>query len=183
MSRNSPDRRIAKTHASLGAALFVLLQRESWNAITIQQICDTANVARATFYTHFETKIALLDFLIAEQLKFQEFSAVHVQGPQNYVWFLAWLIDHLTSNRALFSRIAADPEAQVVLVRFKAALVQKFASTLKRDGIVASEATSTFVLGGTFDALIAWSKHWKVKQLPQLKTEILAMSARVLEAA
>ena len=182
MSRNNPDRRIAKTYVSLGAALFELMQRQSWNAITIQQICDTANVARASFYSHFETKIALLDFIIAEQLRFQEFGAGQVPASRHYVSFLAWLIDHLTSNRPLFSRIAAEPEAQPVLARFKAALAQKFAVALKRDGIIASEPTLAFVLGGTFDALIAWSRHWKVKQLPQLRADILTMAARVLEA-
>ena len=182
MSKNSPDRRIAKTRASLGTALFKLMQSQSWNTITIQEICDTADVARASFYAHFDTKIALLDFLIAKQLASQEFGTQRALGLRDYVAFLSWLIDHLTGNRPLFSRIAQEPESQSVLMRFKQALLTQFASALKRDGLAVTETKMAFVLGGTFDALIQWSRHWKIKQIPQLQIDILGMAARVLES-
>ena len=181
MSRIKPDRRIAKTRSGLALALFELMQSQNWNAITVRQICETANVARASFYAHFETKIDLLDYLIAEQFSLEEINVVDSKSAPSYVNFLVWLVDHLTSSKPLFSRFAREPEMLPVLARFKMALAKQFSTVLKRDGIIVDETAIAFVLGGTFDALIVWSRQWKIKLVPQLRADILTMAAKILE--
>ena len=180
MSNFKPDRRIAKTRKSLGAALFELLQNNSWNGISIQQICDTANVSRASFYAHFDTKVALLDSIIEQQLFVVSQPNLSPTDGRTYLIFLTWLIDHITSNKRLFSRIAQDPEAQPVLSRFKTALTKELVTALKKDNLFTNNTAVAFILGGTFDALIMWSRDWKIKQLPQLKIDILAYASRVI---
>ena len=50
------DRREHKTLQALHRALMSLLLRKKYEAITIQEIIDTANVGRSTFYAHFSNK-------------------------------------------------------------------------------------------------------------------------------
>jgi AcrR family transcriptional regulator len=182
MLKKVPDRRLAKTRASLAHALFALMQKQSWNSISIQALCDEANVARASFYAHFESKLALLEFLIAEVFEKQIASAAQGDRTKAYVFFLTWLVDHVTSSRALFSKIANEPEATPVLDRFKRALSRKFSEALKHDGIIADEWAITFAMGGIFDLLIHWSKRWRVAELPELRLRILIMSQAIVEA-
>lgn len=54
------DRRIERTRQSLHQALIALLLETPYDAITVQQILDRANVGRSTFYTHFKDKEDLL---------------------------------------------------------------------------------------------------------------------------
>lgn len=56
------DRRIQRTRALLRGALMQLIvdDEKAYDAITIQDITDTANVARTTFYLHFTDKDDLL---------------------------------------------------------------------------------------------------------------------------
>src|SRR5260370_21797664 len=54
------DRRAARTRRALHGALISLILRKGYDAITIQEIIDEADVGRATFYAHYRSKEDLL---------------------------------------------------------------------------------------------------------------------------
>lgn len=54
------DPRIRRTQMLLQNALSSLLESKSFNEITITDICKQADIARITFYQHYESKEALL---------------------------------------------------------------------------------------------------------------------------
>lgn len=56
------DRRRRKTRIAIFEAFTELLSKKDFNHITVAEIIDNADVGRATFYSHFETK----DFLLKE---------------------------------------------------------------------------------------------------------------------
>ena len=56
------DRRQRKTREAIFTAFTQLLSVKDFNRITVGEIIDKADVGRATFYSHFETK----DFLLKE---------------------------------------------------------------------------------------------------------------------
>lgn len=54
------DPRIRRTRTQLQSALVTLLESKSFSDITITDICRQADVARITFYQHYDSKEALL---------------------------------------------------------------------------------------------------------------------------
>jgi AcrR family transcriptional regulator len=54
------DRRIERTKTLLRDALLELIVEKGYNAVSIQDIVDRANVARTTFYLHYKDKDELL---------------------------------------------------------------------------------------------------------------------------
>ena len=50
------DRRISRTRMLLQHALNSLILKKDYEAITVQDICDAANVGRSTFYAHYTSK-------------------------------------------------------------------------------------------------------------------------------
>lgn len=50
------DRRVSRTRGALEAALIELLEHTDYQDITVQAICDTADVGRSAFYQHFTSK-------------------------------------------------------------------------------------------------------------------------------
>ena len=57
------DRRITKTRKAIYNAFLQLLNQKDYEAITVQEIIDLADVGRSTFYSHYESKELLLDEL------------------------------------------------------------------------------------------------------------------------
>ena len=60
---STQDRRITKTRKAIYAAFLQLLNQKDYEAITVQEIIDLADVGRSTFYSHYESKELLLDEL------------------------------------------------------------------------------------------------------------------------
>jgi AcrR family transcriptional regulator len=54
------DRRVRRTRRNLAEALTELILERSYEAITVQDILDRADIGRSTFYAHFRDKEALL---------------------------------------------------------------------------------------------------------------------------
>lgn len=60
------DRRQRKTRNAIFDAFIALLSEKSYHEITVEQVIRRADVGRATFYAHFETKEFLLKALCQE---------------------------------------------------------------------------------------------------------------------
>ena len=59
-SNVSGDRRVRRTKGSLHSALNALILKKGFEATTIKEIVETANVGRSTFYAHHGGKEGLL---------------------------------------------------------------------------------------------------------------------------
>ena len=55
-SKQKIDRRVLRTRDRLGDALIALMQEKPFDAITVQEVLDRADVSRSTFYVHYRNK-------------------------------------------------------------------------------------------------------------------------------
>ncbi len=60
MAAKAQDRRVQRTRKLLRDALMELMLEKGYDAVTVQDIIDRANVGRSTFYAHFIDKQQLL---------------------------------------------------------------------------------------------------------------------------
>ncbi len=150
MSEKSPDRRIARTQTALWTALQGLLQSHSWDDITIKMICQSGDVARSSFYAHFDTKLDLLDFgfstVLADLLPLAE---TNTTASSTFVT-TEWMVEHILENPGFFMRVSRSQSDVVLFSRFTKALEDLLAHELAAMGIVAPAPTVTFCIGGAF---------------------------------
>ena len=81
------DRRITKTRKAIYQAFLYLLNQKDYEAITVQEIIDLADVGRSTFYSHYESKELLFHHL---------FERTQYLSPQDY---LAHIFQHFKKNQ------------------------------------------------------------------------------------
>jgi AcrR family transcriptional regulator len=58
--KRKDDRRASRTRRSLSGVLIQLIQEKHYDAITVQDVIDRADVGRSTFYAHYRDKEDLL---------------------------------------------------------------------------------------------------------------------------
>lgn len=154
--KKRPDRRIERTRAALWGALFDLIHNHEWEEINVRQICEKADVARSSFYLHFQNKLELLDYGFEIELGgAQAFVLTKNTPPKTYA-SLAWLVDHLVTGGESFNKSAAANG--VIFARFQQSVAALFVSELEFHNRSYSKADICFVIGGVFAYLRDWAK-------------------------
>jgi AcrR family transcriptional regulator len=127
------DRRVRRTRELLRNALTSLILEEGYERVTVQDICDRADVGRSTFYAHFQDKEELLlsgfDGL-QEDLR-QAFADHEQQTPARQTGSGSWaalaVIEHLADYRAVSSMLGRRGSAVAI------ARLRRILSELLRD--------------------------------------------------
>ena len=120
------DRRQRKTREAIFSALIELLSVKPFSQITVGEIIEQADVGRATFYAHFETK----DFLLKElcdDLFCHIFDAEHIAHPEHRHLFqcdapdspFLHLFQHLLKNDNHILELLSCPNNELFLQDFK----------------------------------------------------------------
>jgi AcrR family transcriptional regulator len=159
------DRRVQRTRQLLHASLMALIQEKGFEALTVQNVIDRANVGRATFYAHFDSKEDLLASGIdnlRELLKQRQREAPsRRESDERLFAFSRELFTHANEHRTVFRAMVGKRSGAVVQL-----LLQKMLVDLVRDEVKATwwgvesdtpvEAVSQFIGGGLFGLLLWW---------------------------
>jgi len=91
------DIRSVRTFQALQDAMFSLLEKHNFNEITVIQLCEEAQLKRATFYKHFKDLTVFMDYCIVNM--FHELFPPICQNapPTTKADFVAGLFDNIFS--------------------------------------------------------------------------------------
>lgn len=177
-----PDRRTNRTQAALRKALLDLIAEKEYSEITVEEVVQRADVARATFYLHYKDKDELLlDYftgLISDRLQqFARFSLslLGVGGTGDPVLSLpvserpiAGVFQHASENAALY-RLALKGEGSLVIAeqlrRFTIEALDDLLQTkVKEAGLetnlqVPLDLVAHAYVGGFLACLSWWLEH------------------------
>ena len=161
------DARIIKTRRSLYIAFLKLLSEKNYDDITINEICNRAEVRRATFYKHFSDKSSFAEAMTAHLISsFDENMRLtnthmdysveyHIQYLKELVRFLVERIDaiRLLGKSNMYPNLVA----LVINENYKALLERLTNSAKNGMKLVASPDTiATILAGGVGAGLNRW---------------------------
>jgi len=188
------DRRIERTQQLLRGALFSLIQEKGFEALSVQDIIDRANVGRATFYTHFDNKQDLLvsgfDDLRASLKERQREAIARGASVEERVFaFSQEMFAHANEHREIFQAMVGKESGaaiQRLLHKLLVDLVRddvKAAVPRKDGGSVPTEALVQFIGGGLFGLLMWWLDGKMRPSVEDINTTFRRLAIPALKAA
>lgn len=175
------DRRVQRTRHALRQALLALLLERDWEAVSVQDVCDRADVGRSTFYVHFADKEDLLlggiDELRAALLH------PHAAAPQaGPLPFVRGLVAHAHAQRSLFRALVGRHGGQAVLRSFRELVVDLVRHDLAglAPGGPHLEPAARFIAGGLLEVLSWWLESKSALGPDQIERWFLELSTPVM---
>lgn len=166
------DRRIQRTRDLLQKSLIELINERSYDSITIQEIVDRANVARTTFYVHYNSKDEL--FMSCHESIVSDFqfgprhllSREELLSPEAPSGMLS-AFRHLEEARALMYPIFQGKDGPLILRRIRDGSTQDIEASLRAafaeaDSAIPLDVLANYLAGARI-ALVQW---WLEKRQP-----------------
>jgi AcrR family transcriptional regulator len=118
--RAKEDRRVGRTRKLLEDALHDLIAEKGYEAVTVQDIIDRANVGRSTFYAHYTDKqnllfdgFAELEAHLSEQQRLVR--ATSTEPVERVFGFSLAMFQHVHEYRRIWAMVAGKQSGAAVL--------------------------------------------------------------------
>jgi AcrR family transcriptional regulator len=179
--KKAPDRRVQRTHRLLTEALVELILERGWDAVSVQELCERADVGRATFYTHFADKEDLLVGGLDALGAFIRKQAPIASGSKPLA-FARGIIDHAEEQRRLFRAVVGKRSGQIVQNHFRQLLIRLVREDLEylAPGHPRLDVTVRYVAGAFFELLSFWLEARTELGPEELETEFHRLTQPVL---
>ena len=167
MATRKEDIRITKTKAALSHSFFSMLKEMTLDDVTVNELCERANVRRATFYKHFKDKNDFVLFLIKDvRARFDnEVWKADLNTTITKEYYLKYahaIIDYLLERDVAIKKII-DSHARSSF--FDIFLHENYEDTKRRleasvksgmPMMISAEIMASFIVGGIAHAIIKW---------------------------
>lgn len=185
MAAKATDRRIQRTRKLLQDALHALMIEKGYEATTVQDVIDRANVGRSTFYAHFADKAMLLassveDLRVLLRQKQQDARSTGDGALAGGLGFSLAMLEHARGHLQLYGAIVGRDSGAFVTKRVHrviAELVYDDLAAIDFGTAPARRELAAEYFAGAFMAVLTW---WLEHGAEQPPTEVDAIFRRLV---
>ena len=160
------DRRIQRTRHMLSDALFALIVERGYEAITVQDITERANVGRATFYLHYKDKEELLSASVKQLVnELTQYVEPNSDSPATYKTLSVRVFQYIAQHHALYHALLGESGPPIISIRMRrylAVLIQNYVIMpliARGKAGVDPELLATHAAGSLLALLVWWLDH------------------------
>lgn len=164
------DRRQQKTREAIFHAFADLLAQKPASTIAVQEIIDAANVGRATFYAHFETKEQLVEEM-SDAMFTAVIDEVRQSGADDSV-FLCLLYRLQKDDRRLLTLLGGNNH-ELFLPHFKTSLQSLIRSEARRQSWRFTADLPEDYAVCHIAAVFSETVHWWITERPDRSPDVI----------
>ncbi len=186
MSEEKLDRRIQRTRELLRNSLMQLIREKGYDAVTIQDITDKANLGRTTFYLHYETKD---DLLLDHHADFTDSMNLRILSPGELLGDvpqveLVEFLNQLEAGKFIYFAIKRAKDADIILDGVRQQMLERLQEAIEatfpeQTPVMPLDALLNYIIGAQL-SLIDW---WLSKATGHDSQTIAGMLHQLQKAA
>jgi AcrR family transcriptional regulator len=168
------DRRSQRTRLALGDALIGLMMERGYEAVSIKDVIDRANVGRSTFYAHFDNKEELF---ISQMDRLVEMLIQHTSqdiSERNPFFPSLGLFRHVQQQWKLYKMLTWEAGTDLLTRHLQKSLSTQIEERLAADGVEYQAPVPVLAnfLAGSFLSLLKWWLDNKMVYSPEQMDEM-----------
>jgi AcrR family transcriptional regulator len=175
MAKVPIDRRVVRSRDSLHQALLSLIMTKGYDAITVEEICERANVGRSTFYAHFTSKDDLkrrgLEHLRRELIERQKSASRLTVNNVSGLAFTLTMFEHARDHIHLYRALVGSRGGAIALTTIRQTLCEivrgELAEIRDKDSHGTPREFAVQYIVGAFMAALTWWLDGGAKLPPQ----------------
>lgn len=180
---NNQDLRVQRTKKALITTFSDLLETKSFDNITIQDLCEKANVRRSTFYRHFNDKYDLLNHIVGTLIEY--FRTLHLpeidpKDPRQFFnKFMKDILLFISDNKAMVKSVISIniySEVYQTLYNQIYAVVKRQIEFDKQIGqfYIDEFIYGEFLAGGILSVILNWIQYGQ-QSIDDVSSDIVTM--------
>lgn len=180
---NNQDLRVQRTKKALITTFSDLLETKSFENITIQDLCEKANVRRSTFYRHFNDKYDLLNHIVGTLIEY--FRTLHLpeidpKDPRQFFnKFMKDILFFISDNKAMVKSVISIniySEVYQILYNQIYAVVKRQIEFDKQIGqfYIDEFIYGEFLAGGILSVILNWIQYGQ-QSIDDVSSDIVTM--------
>ncbi|MCI2922926.1 TetR/AcrR family transcriptional regulator [Staphylococcus hominis] len=180
---NNQDLRVQRTKKALITTFSDLLETKSFENITIQDLCEKANVRRSTFYRHFNDKYDLLNHIVGTLIEY--FRTLHLpeidpKDPRQFFnKFMKDILLFISDNKAMVKSVISIniySEVYQILYNQIYAVVKQQIEFDKQIGqfYIDEFIYGEFLTGGILSVILNWIQYGQ-QSIDEVSSDIVIM--------
>jgi AcrR family transcriptional regulator len=152
------DRRSQRTRQALGDAFVELLMEKGYDALSIKDVIERANVGRSTFYSHYAGKDELFVGQLNRLMELLSEHIPHEHTEGNPFFPSLGLFQHIKQQQKLYRILAWGSGVDVLTKHLQKSMTEKIEQRLLQDGQIYEIPTPIIAnfLAGSFLSLVKW---------------------------
>jgi len=183
--KNKQDLRITRTHKMIKEAFFKLMEKESFEKISVQAIADVAMVSRTTFYLHFLDKYDLLDKIeneVLDEIKgmvigFALEDAIADISSKKPFTILLQMYEYIKENRQFFVLIMGENGDPSFFYKLYETIIHTVPQSINVDRLKIPQHYAVALLIGVHTSII---NEWLKTGLKETPEEMITMITQVM---
>lgn len=169
------DRRVRKSKQAIQSAFIQILKNQSFEKLTVQQLTETADINRSTFYGYYLDKYDFLEEL--ENDIVQDIQAFidkqHDKEDEDMVKnIVTYLVEYVHEQRPLFKTLFSIGKASMMQEKLYA-LIYHHLSAYKKDDNTIEGMPFSYYMSYVAGAGISLIKHWVEDTDPISKEDLI----------
>lgn len=184
ITEKKTDLRIKKTYTALENAFIALMEKKSFDEISVQELCDLAVIRRTTFYKHFSDKYEYLDYFIRsirDELICDSIPAGNDSLPDFYLRTANKIITWFKNNEIIVRRVLQSNGQSLLKQMTEELIYNDVLNLLKQSNKqeqIEPEIYASFISGGVIQVAHRWITgeiHADEEELTRSVCEIMSL--------